>query len=729
MRSEATQHGFSSGEWSPLLLGQGDLPRYQQCAETIENALVILQGGATRRWGTRYIASAKFANKKIRLMSFRFSASQAYVLELGDLYARFYTQSARIESSPGVAIEAVTPWTEAQLPDLEWVQYADTAIVVHPDVVPYRIIRISSTQWKIQAAPFVVFPSTESGIQPASQITLSATSGAITITVTAGPVAFLASDVGRQVIADIGEATITGFVSTTQVNATATGFQSLIYASQAWTITESPKTILTLTAPFTNKLNSAATLTLSLAGWRASDVGSYVLIEDGQIEITAFSTTTVVTGKVREPCKAGTVATSFAESKAWTLEPKAWSATRGYPRAVSLHEQRLVFGGTAAEPVTFWASPTGKIYDLSRGFRDAAGFTQQLFAYDMSTIMHLVSAPTTLLALTASTEMTMGTGNDAAMSPTNIHPRTGALNGASNARPVLVNNDVIYAQDGGTKIRSLAYQIAENALWSPDISWEAEHLFKLPITELCYSKRPHPQLYAVSSDGVLLSCALYRQVGVLQHDVLAWAHQSTQGSFISCAIMSEGTEGQLWLGTQRTVGGSTVTFIELADYTLNTDAAVTGSGAPSTTWSGFSHLEGKTLNVLGDGIQKADAVVTGGAITVARPITKIEAGLSFASTIKIPELELPGYSIAGSKVRVNEVIVDVFDTIGLEIQGNDQRWFSFGPAVLDQAPPALTGKRSAPNLGWDGGAITVRQVHPYKWTVRRIIRRYTSNEK
>ena len=724
-RTETTQSAFAAGEWSPLMLGRTDLPRFQQCCTELENALVLIQGGATRRWGTRYIAPAKYTDKQVRLMAFRFSVTQAYVLELGDLYARFYTQSSRIESPPGTPIEAVTPWTEAMLPDLEWVQYGDTAIVVHPSVVPYRIVRITSTQWKIQAAPFIVYPSAESGLSPATTATLSAASGAITIT--SGVAAFLNADVGRTVIADIGEAVITGFTSTTQVNATATGFQATAYASGEWTITESPKTTLTLTV-FTNKKNGAATLTLGAAGWRAGDVGSYVGVEDGLIQITGFTSTTVVSGRVREVCKSGTAAGDVIASESWTLEPKTWNSTRGYPRAVALHEQRLMFGGTVAEPVRLWSSPTGLIYDMSRGVRDAAGFYQDFFAYDMSSIMHLVSAPTTLLALTGSAEMTAGTGSDDAMTPTNIRPRTGALNGASACRPLFVNNDLIYAQDGGTKIRALAWQQTENALWSPDISWEAEHLLQAGVTELAYTKRPHPQLYGIRSDGLLVACGLYRQTGILEHDVLGWSRQTTQGGFISCATIPYGTEDQLWLAVQRTVGGSTVTYIELADYTLSTDCAVTGTGAASSSWAGFDHLEGLTVDVLGDGREMTDKVVTAGAVTTDRDVTAIEAGLPFYSALTLPGIEPTGASFGGAKLRVHEVIVDLYDTIGLEIQGADQRWFRFGPEVLDQPPPAVTGKRRDINMNWDDGSVRIRQIHPYKWTVRRITRRYTVNE-
>ena len=38
------------------------------------------------------------------------------------------------------------------------------------------------------------------------------------------------------------------------------------------------------------------------------------------------------------------------------------------------------------------------------------------------------------------------------------------------------------------------------------------------------------------------------------------------------------------------------------------------------------------------------------------------------------------------------------------------------------------GKRREINMNWDDGSVRIRQIHPYKWTVRRITRRYTVNE-
>ena len=97
---------FQAGEFSPRLEGRIDLQKYNSGCQKLENMLVFPQGGATRRPGTKYIGTAKILNNQqkvggdpIRLIPFEYSDEQAYVLELGHEYMRFYT-------SDGVLLEA-----------------------------------------------------------------------------------------------------------------------------------------------------------------------------------------------------------------------------------------------------------------------------------------------------------------------------------------------------------------------------------------------------------------------------------------------------------------------------------------------------------------------------------------------------------------------------------------------------------------------------------------------
>jgi hypothetical protein len=95
-RVRTIQKNFNSGEWAPRLAGRVDLTRYQDAATTLQNVTCFKQGGVTRRAGTHYVATVKTPAKQTRLIPFISAANQAYILEFGEFYVRFYKNGARI---------------------------------------------------------------------------------------------------------------------------------------------------------------------------------------------------------------------------------------------------------------------------------------------------------------------------------------------------------------------------------------------------------------------------------------------------------------------------------------------------------------------------------------------------------------------------------------------------------------------------------------------------------
>ena len=80
---------FQAGEFSPRLEGRIDLQKYNSGAQKLENMLIFPQGGVTRRPGTKFAGQSKDGGK-VRLINFEFSDEQAYVLEFGANYIRFF---------------------------------------------------------------------------------------------------------------------------------------------------------------------------------------------------------------------------------------------------------------------------------------------------------------------------------------------------------------------------------------------------------------------------------------------------------------------------------------------------------------------------------------------------------------------------------------------------------------------------------------------------------------
>lgn len=141
------QTNFTAGELSPRLMGRVDIARYQNGAKRLENALVAVQGGVMRTWGTEYVQATKYSDKKVRLIPYVFNREQAYMVEFGDKYIRVFKdnqQTAELES----------PYTEAMLPHISYVQGADTMFLAHQALPIYRLRRLADDSWLISEAPF-----------------------------------------------------------------------------------------------------------------------------------------------------------------------------------------------------------------------------------------------------------------------------------------------------------------------------------------------------------------------------------------------------------------------------------------------------------------------------------------------------------------------------------------------------------------------------------------------
>jgi hypothetical protein len=201
---------FGGGEIAPALQARTDLAKYQSALKRARNMLIAPQGGAYNRAGFKYIATAKDSAHPVRTISFEFSTAQAYTLELGHLYARFYTNGGQVQTSAtaawltttayavgalvkngghiyycvaahtsgtfatdlaaglwylladngiGEAIyEIPTPWAGDDLLALKFAQNNDVLFVCHSSYAPQTLTRFGSTNWQITPYAFINGP-------------------------------------------------------------------------------------------------------------------------------------------------------------------------------------------------------------------------------------------------------------------------------------------------------------------------------------------------------------------------------------------------------------------------------------------------------------------------------------------------------------------------------------------------------------------------------------------
>ena len=94
--SQPLKPAWNAGELSPRLGARTDFDKYKHGAEILENMIPLSEGGAMRRPGSRYVAEVKDSTAKTRLKRFKFSTTQAYQIEMGDNYLRFFRDQGRI---------------------------------------------------------------------------------------------------------------------------------------------------------------------------------------------------------------------------------------------------------------------------------------------------------------------------------------------------------------------------------------------------------------------------------------------------------------------------------------------------------------------------------------------------------------------------------------------------------------------------------------------------------
>ena len=211
---------FTSGELSPRLNGRIDMEKYYNGASSINNFQVLMHGGLQKRSGTRYIAPIKTqtgSNSGARLIPFVFSKTQAYILEFGHNYIRFFKDEGQITSG-GSVYEISTTYTAAQLSEIEYVQSADVLYLVHDDHKPRKLSRTGHTSWSISDVDFFDGPY-DAANTSSTTLTPSGTSGSVTVTASSS--VFVANDVGRSVrikhSSTWGFGIITAFGSATSV--------------------------------------------------------------------------------------------------------------------------------------------------------------------------------------------------------------------------------------------------------------------------------------------------------------------------------------------------------------------------------------------------------------------------------------------------------------------------------------------------------------------------------
>ena len=154
--------------------------------------------------------------------------------------------------------------------------------------------------------------------------------------------------------------------------------------------------------------------------------------------------------------------------------------------------------------------------------------------------------------------------------------------------------------------------------------------------------------------------------------------------------------------------------------------ATTDWGKAVDELSGFGHLEGRTVSVLGDGAVDPQKTVTAGAITLSRPYEVIHVGLPIQADLETLDLEVVnGQTLLDKKKRLNNLTVITQDSRGFKA-GDDADHLKERTVEVSQYPDPNAADSDKteiiPSASWNNhGRVFLRQDDPLPLTVLAVI--------
>lgn len=770
------QPSFAGGEIAPTLAARVDIARYQISLKTCKNFLVMAHGGVRNRPGTTFVDSTR-NNEKSRLIRFKFNISDACVLVFTNLKMRVVRDGLYVLNTAGTApFELDTPYTLADLAEINYTQSADIMTIVHTKYRPRELKRFSTNNWTLTEATYL--PS----------VAAPATASATAATGTG------ASQVWKyQVTAVYDDA------NTIEESMPVTSNDVTTYNSDG----------------FLASLTWAAVTGATYYNIYKDRSGSGVYLFSGRAVATSFTDRNIIP--------------TANDSPPTGLDP--FIGAGNYPGAVGYYQQRLVYGGTLNRPQTSYFSRTGvfKNFGYSTPSKDDDAITWTMASTEVNRILNYLPLRQ-LLALTSGAEWVLQ-GGASGLTGKTINGNPQSYNGSGFVPPLVLNDTALYLQARGQSVSSLNYSLEADGLASDDLTLWSSHLFRdYGITEWTYQKLPDSIVWSVRSDGTLLGLTYLRR-----QDVVAWHRHETDGFVESVACIPEGSDDVVYMVVRRIIGGVTKRYIErmhtrqipLISGTQNRDVAQayfvdcglsyqgwnttatrytlgngvewtypetltltssTGTGfsandvgrqihmrdpitldllhldvirfvsagvvdvipasivpvglrgVATTRWAlalktfgGLSHIEGKKVSILADGNVVGsnigeDIVVSGGSVTLPNHAAVAHIGLGYTSDLETLRINVPGQETLNDKHKTIGSVTLVVDEsrgifasagAGKELMEFKQREFEDYNSPTDMLSD--TAKIIIANT-WDSqGQVFIRQVDPLPLTVLAII--------
>ena len=718
-------------------------------------------------------------NAKVRLVRFQFSDTQAYMLEFGNLYVRFYRDNGRIEET-GIAVELATPYPTSVLFDLMFAQSADTMFIAHRDYAPRQIERTSHVNWTINETAFISAPTSFVSVADA---------------VTNGQ--FREDLTGWTVISG-NDVTATGF----DVDLDNSGTNAVL--EQAVTVDAGQEYELNFNfIDHSHTTSTSRKLTVqsgSTSGGTNHLASTEVTLGQHSFTFTPAATPTYLRFSNTNAGVASVGAISLRRTSGGTVDANT------YPGAVTFYEQRLFWAGSRNHPQTFWGSQTGSYLNMDQATADSDHSVQFSVAADSLDAIVWVGSARDLILGSFGSEHSANGGVDNAIQPASINVTLQSAFGSERITPVNAGHALLFVSRGGKKLREFVFNFDVDGFKAPDLTLLAAHVTNDGITQMAYQQDPDSLCWCSTSTGELIGMTY-----LADQNVIAWHRHPLGGTLAT--VESVGTipdvtkgEDQLWTAVKHSVNGVDSRYVGYLDPDLFVDHAVelnnpiTISGATRanpvvitatahglsdgdqvdienvagmielnnkrytvnnqttntfelqnieptpvnvngtayttylsggearlcvTTLSGLDYLEGESIEIVDrDTIVYSNVTVSGGSVTIpnSERVSRVYAGKQYNSTLTPvrPEYGSPQGMTQGKRKRWNKLGIRLTGTLGGTVNGDDIEYLN-DQTITDVGLGLYTGDKMMDTTDWDpDGFVTIIQNKPLPMTINSV---------
>lgn len=726
MRAAPLISSLNAGELGPTLDGRTDLPKYTQGAKLSENFLHLLQGPARRRGGTKFIEPTKNSAHRSWDVKFEYSATQAFVLEFGDSYVRFFTNHGRLLTSGVAAYSGATayvigdlvtnggityyciaattgnappnatywyaltgsiyeipspyPIADMTMPDgtcaLDVEQSGDVLYIAHKKrtYAPRTLTRYGDTEWIFaehapNQGPF------DSLNQGTTTLQASASTGSVNITASSivginGDQGFLTTDVGRLVRIEVQNFDVRPWETNKAYNTN----------DLARSDGKTYKALNNATSGTEVPVHDHGNAYDGKTGvqWAYQDAGygiARITSRTNALVVVATVIQDEINGLNQYPADVVSTAT-----KRWQLG--LWSNSTEWPGSVTFWESRLWW----FTRLTVHGSVPNDFSNMSEDFfgevRDDNAINHLLQAQDVNEILWGVGDDKLVIGTGGGVFVGVQITDNAPLSPSNFRTKRQSKHRARDVDPESVGTSLMYVQRAGRKLLSFDYALEIDRYRSSDQNLLNDRVTRSGIIQLCYQGEPDSICWSVLANGKIAGFTIDAE-----QNVGGWGPQRLGGAGIVESAVSipspDGLREDLWLTVRRTINGATARYHEYMvapwegpdedgtggddqEDAFYVDCGLTYDDVPADTITGLDHLEGETLQAFGDGAVLPDVTVSGGSVTLAREVSKVQLGLQFISRLVPMRIEVQtqtGTSV-GKMKRANAATLRFVDTLG-----------------------------------------------------------------